>query len=166
MKYLFPALMGAVILIGLLVNVTPYVAGYFFPAGADGYQKASPAQAQEALASWFEASPQDFGEVLALRKQENQDIWRWYRFAVGRQAVEHFIRRLGLQQNDLDAAVLQAEFMAEPPPVDWWQPAELERRSYFSGQDQGMSIRLIYHAERELGFLLIRSTGTSVSAAE
>lgn len=155
MKYFFPLLIAGVVLVGLMVNLTPLIAGYFVPVPQQGYQKAQSGQSQQALASWFGASSGEFGDVRAIRLKSSETPVRWYRFEVGRQPVERFIRRLQLEQLEMDDKVLDKEFMALLPPVDWWKPAELERESFFLGKDGQETIRLIYNAELETGYLLI-----------
>ncbi len=156
MKYFFPVLMALVIMVGLGTNLTPIIAEQFFPGSASRYQKAKPDDAKEALATWFGASSIDFGTVNAIRYQSAQYSTRWYQFVTKRKPVQRFIVRMRLKQLDLDKTILKQEFMVPPPPVDWWQPASLQRQTYFTGQDGRSTIKLIYN-DTETGYLLIES---------
>lgn len=136
MKYFFPLLMAFFIMVGLGVSLTPFIAEQFFPTTQSRFQKANPDEAKEALAAWFGASATDFSSVNAIRYQAVPHSTRWYRFVIQRLPVERFIKRMRLEQLDLSEAVLQQEFMTTTPPVDWWQPATLQRQSYFRGRDE------------------------------
>lgn len=157
MKYFFPVLMALVIMVGLGASLTPIIAEQFFPSTESRYQKADSDDAKEALATWFGVSSKDFTEVNAIRYQSAQQSTRWYQFVTNRKPVERFIGRMRLEQSDLDETLLQQEFMTLVPPVDWWEPASLQRQSYFAGKDGRNTIKLIYNAETETGYLLIES---------
>lgn len=157
MKYFFPVLMALVIMVGLGASLTPIIAEQFFPSTESRYQKANADDAKEALATWFGVSSKDFAEVNAIRYQSAQQSTRWYQFVTHRKPVERFIGRMRLEQLDLDETLLQQEFMHLVPPVDWWNPASLQRQSYFAGKDGRNTIKLIYNAETETGYLLIES---------
>lgn len=157
MKYFFPVLMALVIMVGLGASLTPIIAEQFFPSTASRYQKANPDDAKEALATWFGVSSKDFTEVNAIRHQTTERNTRWYHFVTNRKPVQQFIKRMRLEQLNLNDTVMQQSFMAIIPPVDWWKPASLQRESYFTGKDGGSVIKLIYNAETETGYLLIES---------
>nr|CAA6829587.1 MAG: Unknown protein [uncultured Thiotrichaceae bacterium] len=158
MKYFFPVMMALVIMVGLGASLTPIIAEQFFPNSASRYQKANPDNAKEALATWFSVSSKSFVEVSAIRHQSPERSTRWYKFVTNRKPVQVFIKRMRLEQLNLDETVLQQAFMATLPPVDWWKPASLQRKSYFMGKDGRSVIKLIYNAETETGYLLIEST--------
>ncbi|MEZ5536457.1 MAG: hypothetical protein R3F02_12625 [Thiolinea sp.] len=157
MKYFFPILMALVIAVGLGASLTPYIAEQFFPTGQSRFQKANPEDAKEALAAWFGVASTELKEVNAIRYQSAQHNRRWYHFVTDRQAVEQFIKRVGLEQLDLNDAILKEAFLAEQPPVTWWQPESLQRESYFSGSEGATRIKLIYNAEQQTGYLLIET---------
>ena len=156
MKIFFPVLMALVISVGLLVNLTPYVAGFWFPANPEGYQQASTEVSAEALALWFGTQPAEFSQTQAIRWQGNGQKKRWYRFTVNREPVERFIRQQNMEQLPLSQPLLAERFLSVLPPVDWWQPDELARSSYFQGRSGISELRLIYHAEQRTGYLLIQ----------
>lgn len=149
--------MAVVITIGLGVQLTPYIAEYFFPSGQAHFQQANPHEAREALANWFGVPSTELSQVHAIRYQSAQQNRRWYQFSVERTPVERFIRRLKLQQMELDDAVLNNQFLTKRPPVDWWHPESLQRKSYFSGSDGANRVKLIYNADNESGYLLVES---------
>lgn len=157
MKYFFPLLMAVVIIVGLGANLTPYIAGYFFPAEQTRFQQANADEATEALAGWFGIPSTGLSGVNAIRYQSAQQNRRWFQFTVERTPVERFIRRLRLQQAELDDTVLNTEFLTDKPPVNWWQPKSLQRKSYFSGNDGANRVKLIYNADSQNGFLLVES---------
>ena len=157
MKYFFPILMGFLILVGIVVSVTPFLGEWFFPAKAH-FQQADSEDAKEALANWFSVPPEALSEVKAIRWVDEKSQWRWFRFRIARQPVEAFIVGQKLEQRDMDAFVLQQQFMEKVPPVDWWQPAALDRKSYFFLDRGGMETRLLYQAEQEICYLLLKST--------
>ncbi len=130
--------MAVVITIGLGVQLTPYIAEYFFP-------------------SWFGVPSTELSQVHAIRYQSAQQNRRWYQFSVERTPVERFIRRLRLQQMELNEAVLNSQFLTKRPPVDWWHPESLQRKSYFSGNDGANRVKLIYNADNKSGYLLVES---------
>lgn len=157
MKYFFPVLMALVIMVGLGASLTPYIAEQFFPTNQSRFQKADPENAREALATWFGVVSTELSTVEAIRYQSAQQSRRWYHFASGREPVEQFIKRMRLEQLDLNDEILKTEFLTDQPPVEWWQPGTLQRQSYFRGSDSTNLIKLIYHAEQQTGYLLIES---------
>lgn len=157
MKYFFPALMAFFIMVGLGTTLTPFIAEQFFPTTQSRFQKANPDDTKEALATWFGISAKEFVSVEAIRYQAVPHSTRWYRFVTNRIPVERFIKRMHLEQLSLDETILQQEFMATMPPIGWWQPAALQRKSYFRGRDGLNIIKLIYNAESNTGYLLVET---------
>jgi hypothetical protein len=157
MKYFFPILMALVIMVGLGASLTPYIAEQFFPSGQTRFQKANADDAKEALAAWFGVVSTEFSDVNAIRHQSAQQNRRWYRFSTGRTPVEQFIKRMRLEQLELSDEVLNSEFLTDKPPVAWWQPETLQRKSYFRGNDGANLIKLIYHAQQQSGYLLVET---------
>lgn len=158
MKYFFPLLMALAILAGIGLTVTPYVAGLLFPASKTPWRTAEPLAATGALADWFAASPTDFQAVQGIEQRSAQGKTAWFTFKANRETVENFIRKNRLQQQDLTLGLMQQVFMKPPPPVDWWQPASLQRQTCFLGTDDGHELALIYDAQSQQGFLLMRQT--------
>ncbi len=157
MKYFFPALMALVIMSGLVLVITPFIAEQFFPLATTSYQQAKTEDASQALADWLGVRPEQLSAVQAIRQRTVNASTAWFKFSVARPPVEQFIVRNRLQQKPLDAEAMQAVFMLQPPPVNWWQPASLQRETFFAGVDEGQSLALIYHAEQQLGFMRVKS---------
>ena len=157
MKYFFPVLMALVIAVGLGASLTPYIAEQFFPSGQTRFQKANAEDAKEALAVWFGVPSSELKTVSAIRYQSAQQNVRWYQFVADRQPVEQFIKRMRLEQLDLNDIILKEAFLAQQPPVTWWQPGSLQRKTYFSGNDGTSRIKLIYNAEQQAGYLLVET---------
>lgn len=157
MKYFFPALMALVILAGVSLALTPYIAEQFFPASKTTLRTADPERTKQALANWFGTEPANLTEVQASSQTSAQGNTSWFMFGVERPAVEYFIRQNGLKQQNLSPEILQSTFMIQQPPAPWWQPAALERETCFIGSDEGREIGLIYHAELKKGFLIVRT---------
>ncbi|MEB4593477.1 hypothetical protein VSS37_21040 [Candidatus Thiothrix sp. Deng01] len=157
MKYASPILMALVILAGLSLIVTPYIAEVFFPAQQTTLRTANPQQVAEALANWMETTPDKLAGTQGVNQTSADGKTSWFMFTVERQPVEHFIRKNRLQQQDLTPQLLREVFTGQNPPAEWWQPASLERETCFIGTDEGRELGLIYDAERQKGFLVIRT---------
>lgn len=157
MKYFFPALMALAILAGITLTVTPYVADWFFPMPTSNLRKAEPQQVAQALAQWFNARPEQFRAPQGIHQVTAEDNTAWFGFQVSREPVETFIRTHRLQQQALTPELLQQVFTSQQPPAEWWQPQALQRETYFSGEVDGRAVALIYHAEQQQGFLIVRT---------
>lgn len=157
MKYVFPTLMAFVILAGVSLTLTPYIAEQFFPASKTGLRAANPERAKQALADWFGTTPANLTQAQAIHQRSTQGNTSWFMFATERSAVEYFIRQNGLKQQELNPEILQNTFMTQQPPAPWWQPAALARETCFLGSDAEHDIGLIYHAELKTGFLVVRT---------
>ncbi|WGZ94582.1 MAG: hypothetical protein QJT81_00925 [Candidatus Thiothrix putei] len=157
MKYFFPALMTLLILAGISLVATPYIAEQFFPASKTTLRTADPERSKQALANWFGTAPTNVTGVQASNQASAQGNTSWFMFGIERQAVEYFIRQNGLKQQDLTPEILQTTFMVQQPPASWWQPTKLARETCFIGTDEGREIGLIYHAESQTGFLIVRT---------
>ena len=157
MKYFFPALMGLLIFMGVALTATPYIAEWLMPAASTSFRKANPEDARTALADWFGANPQELADAEAIRQQTVHGSTAWFAFTAPGDAVGRFVVRSRLNQQDLTPEIMQQVFLAQTPPVDWWQPASLQRRSWFSGKSEGQELALVYNAEMQRGFLLVRT---------
>ncbi|QQZ28922.1 hypothetical protein HMY34_09235 [Thiothrix subterranea] len=157
MKYFFPALMVFVILAGVSLTLTPYIAEQFFPASKTTLRVADPERAKQALADWFGTTPANVTDVQASNQSAAQGNTSWFMFGTERTGVEYFIRQNNLKQQNLSPEILQNTFMTQQPPAPWWQPAALERETCFIGSAEGREIGLIYHAELKKGFLIVRT---------
>lgn len=161
MKYFFPVLMGIVILFGVGLTLTPYIANWLLPVKASTYQQAKPEDARQAVADWFGAKPDQIKSAQALRRRTAEGHTSWLMFEASREPVVQFVMNARLTQQPLDQAVLQATWLANPPSVNWWQPAELKRETYFSGKAENRSLALIYNEELQKGYLLVKTTETA-----
>lgn len=157
MKYFFPTLMAMVILSGLALVMTPYIAEWYFPATAYGFRQAKPEDSKQALAQWFGTTPEAIWEANTIRQEAAQGNTSWFGFRMERQPVENFIRQHKLRQKILTPEQMQAVFLAQIPPVTWWQPAALQRQTYFEAKDKNQHLGLIYNAEQQQGFLVVRT---------
>lgn len=155
MKYLFPLLMAVVIFAGVLLSSTPFIMEYFFPLPKQSIQQATPEAAEIALKRWFNAPNADFNHVQAMRERL-ADIGTnsYFSFETDAETVKQFIRLKRLQQLELTDEVMKNLFTQADIP--WWQPETLTRKSYFSGDDKGILLHLIYNAELKRGFLLLQ----------
>ncbi len=158
MKYLFPGLIALVVLAGVTLTVTPYVADMVVSdSKSNTLRAANPQEVRQALASWFETSLDTVTQAQGLNQVTSQSKTAWFKFSVKREPIEHFIRQNHLQQQDLTAERLNTLFDANYPPATWWNPASLGRQTCFTGLDEGRQIGLIYNAELEQGFLIVRT---------
>ena len=155
MKYLFPVLMAVVIFAGLLLSTTPMIMSYFFPTPKESLQKAKPEEAATALKHWFNRADAEFTQVKAMRERL-MDIGTnaYFTFETSPEVVTTFIRLKRLQQLELTHDVMQTLWVN--PKISWWQPQVLARKTYFSGEDKGIMLHLIYNAQLQRGFLLVQ----------
>jgi hypothetical protein len=156
MKYFFPVLMSAILLSVAAVVATPYIAEMLLPLPETRYQTANPVDVKQALADWSGATSDAFSEVNGIKRLSPQGSTSWFAFTVARQPIENFIRKHHLQQQALTPEYLQTAFNGKNPPASWWQPASLERQTCFIGTQDGNELGLIYDAERQRGFLIVR----------
>lgn len=161
MKYFFPVLMGATILFGVGLTFTPIIMELLWPASQTSYQRAPEDDARRAMADWFSVPLKDVKAAHSIRQQAVQGTRTWFYFAMPRKGVEQFIIEHRLQQRPLSDAVLQQQWLANKPPVDWWQPARLQRETYFRGSDGRHNVALIYNADEQQGFMQIQTQATS-----
>jgi hypothetical protein len=164
MKYFFPILMALVILAGISLVLTPYIAEQLFPAPTTSLRKADPQQVAQALAQWFATTPDQLSETQGVNQVSAQGNTAWFTFRVGQEPVRQFILHNQLQQQDLTDERLQQVFFAQNPPASWWQPASLGRQTCFIGTDGGRQLGLIYHAEQQRGFLVVRTAVPKASS--
>lgn len=147
--------MAVVIFAGVLLSTTPLILGYFFPMPKESFQLAKPDEAASALQRWFNAPEVEFKQVQAARERlVDVGINSYFTFETGSEAVTSFIRLKRLQQRELTDEVMQQLFVN--PKINWWQPAGLQRETYFSGEDKGILLYLIYNAQLQRGFLLVQ----------
>ena len=149
--------MGLLILSGIALIATPYIAEQFYPAERTGLHVAKSEEVAQALASWFGTGPNTVKDAQGINQVSAQDTTSWFAFGVERKPVESFIHQNNLQQKPLTAEVLQDSFFAKNPPANWWQPASLGRETYFTGMDDERNLALIYNAELQRAFLVVRT---------
>jgi len=160
MKYFFPVLMGATILFGVGLTFTPIIMELVWPASQTSYQRAQADDARRAIADWFGVPLNEVQAAQSIRQHAVQGTTTWFYFAMPRKGVEQFIIQHRLQQRPLSDTVLQQQWLANKPPVDWWQPARLKRETYFSGNDGRNNVTLIYNATEQQGFMQIQTQPT------
>lgn len=171
MKTFASILMAIVILAGLVLAITPFVADKFFPIPENTVRQAKPEAAANALRQWFNSPDAGFIDVQAINhsslktsaQPESGQGQRmvntaWFAFSVGRNPVEKYIISKKLEQKDLTQKVLEETFFVNQPPASWWQPQALAQQTYFTGEDQGRNVSLIYSPESKRG-VLVTTTG-------
>lgn len=154
-KYFFPILMGLTILAGLALTFTPYLIGLLTPATQT--RTATPEQVAQALAAWFQTTPDQIQAPQGIQQLSAQGSTAWFAFRTAPERVIQFIHLHRLQQRPLSTAVLEHTFALNDPPAPWWQPQALQRETYFVGTAEGKQLALIYHAELQQGYLVARS---------
>lgn len=161
MKYFFPVLMGILILFGIVLTATPYIADWLLPVSASSYQQAKAEDARQAVADWFGVKSEQIKSAQAIRQRTAQGSYSWLVFEAAREPVAQFVINARLKQQALDQATLQAMWLANIPTVDWWQPAELKRETYFSGKTENRTVALIYNEALQKGYLLVKTIETA-----
>ncbi|GAA0420441.1 hypothetical protein GCM10009133_31060 [Cocleimonas flava] len=154
MKTLSTIIMGIVILAGLILAVTPFVADKFFPVPENATRVAKPEAAVMALQQWFQSPDALITDVQAINKSGNEASSSWFSFSVGRRPVEKYIINKKLSQNTLTPEILESTFSTNNPPASWWHPTAVNQETYFSGTDQGRSVALIYNPDTKRGVLV------------
>lgn len=152
------------ILVGLILAITPFVADKFFPVPENTIRQAKPEAAAMALKRWFNDPQAEFLSVQAINKTTENSNVSWFTFSVGRSAVEKYIIGKKLQQEPLNQTVLESVFFTHQPPATWWQPAAINQQTYFTGQDQGRTVSVIYNPSSKRG-VLVTTTVKSVSTS-
>ncbi len=142
------------ILVGLVLAITPFVADKFFPVPENAVRQAKPEAAAMALKRWFNDPQAEFLSVQAINKKTNNSNDSWFAFSVGRSAVEKYILTKKLKQKPLDQTTLETVFFSKQPPATWWQPAAINQQTYFTGDDQGRTVSVIYNPTSKRGVLV------------
>ena len=149
-----------VVIAGFILAVTPFVAEKFFPVPENTLRVAKPEAASRALKQWFDSPDALFSGVQAISKSsidKEKNIEKrtsWFAFSVGRRAVEKYIIKHKLQQTELSDKLLKEIFYTENRPASWWQPEALSQKTFFSGEDQGRKVALIYNPDSKRGVLV------------
>ena len=146
--------MGIVILAGLVLALTPFVADKFFPVPENATRVAKPEAAVMALQQWFKSPDELITGVQAINKSGNEGSSSWFAFSVGRRPIEKYILSTKLVQKDITPEILNTVFSESNPPASWWQPSAVNQETYFSGTDQGRSVALIYNPGTKRGVLV------------
>ena len=139
---------------GLLRALTPFFADKLFPVPENVIRQAKPEAAAMALKQWFGAPDAQFIDVQAINKNTYDNKISWFSFSVGRAPVEKYIISKKLQQNELNATILNTIFFEDKRPASWWQPTALAQETYFTGVDQGRQVSLIYSPDAKRGVLV------------
>jgi hypothetical protein len=158
MKTFTTIFMGLAILMGLILALTPFVAGKFFPVPENTVRQAKPDAAAIALKQWFQSPDAPFIAVQAINKKTPTSNTAWFSFSVGRAPIEKYIVSKKLTQKELNKDIMGITFSTNQPPASWWQPEALAQQTYFTGEDQGRIVSLIYSPESKRGLLVTRAT--------
>jgi len=154
MKTFTTIFMGIVIVMGFILAVTPFVAEKFFPAPEKQVRQAKPEAAANALKQWFNSPDALFTDVQAINKSSAQKRTSWFSFSVGRRPVEKYIIDKKLQQVELNDKQLTTVFFTKDRPASWWQPEAVAQKTFFTGEDQGRQVSLIYNPDSKRGVLV------------
>ena len=149
--------MGVVIIAGLILALTPFVADKFFPVPENVTRVAKPEAAALALQQWFHSPDAIITDVQAMNKKIKDYNLSWFSFSVGRRPVEKYILNNKLTQKSLTEEILKTTFFTRNPPASWWQPGAVNQETYFSGMDQGRIVSLIYNPASKRGVLVTTS---------
>ncbi|MCF6189104.1 MAG: hypothetical protein L3J51_01345 [Cocleimonas sp.] len=154
MKTFTTIFMGLAIVMGLVLALTPFVADKFFPIPEKSVRQAKPEAAAMALKQWFQSPDAQFIAVQAINKKTPESNTSWFSYSVGRGPVEKYILDKKLEQKDLTDGVMATTFSTKQAPASWWQPEALAQQTYFTGEDQGRIVSLIYNPESKRGVLV------------
>ena len=157
MKVLTTVVMGLAIVMGLVLALTPFVAEKFFPVPENSVRQAEPEAAAMALKQWFQSPDAQFIAVQAINKKTETGNTAWFSYSVGRAPVEKYIISKKLTQKELTKDIMGTTFSTNQAPATWWQPEALAQKTYFTGEDQGRVVSLIYSPESKRGVLVTRT---------
>jgi len=156
-KYFLQILMGLVILFGLILSITPYIADAIFPASEEEIRQAKSRDVAHALKAIFQSPDAEIEDAHAIHKKTATSKTAWFVFRTTRKPMQRFIHARHLEQKDLTAEILKQQFYLDNPPDQWWKP-DLGTETYFVGQDsENNSLRLIYNSRIKRGVLVISS---------
>ena len=157
MKTFTTIFMGLAIAMGLVLALTPFVADKFFPVPENTVRQAKPDAAAKALKQWFQSPDAQFIAVQAINKKTATGSTAWFSYSVGRGPVEKYIVNKKLEQKELTKDIMGITFSTHQAPATWWQPEALGQKTYFTGEDQGRVVSLIYSPESKRGVLVTRT---------
>ena len=157
MKIFASIIMGLAILMGLILALTPFVADKFFPMPENTVRQAKPEAAAMALKQWFRSPDALFVDVQAINKNTATGKTAWFSYSVGRAPVEKYITNKKLTQKELTQDIMSTIFSSNHAPATWWQPEALAQQTYFTGEDQGRAVYLIYSPKSKRGVLVTRT---------
>ena len=149
--------MALTIVAGVTLVLTPYIAEWLMPAASSSYRAAPETEVKQAISEWFKVEVPTVGEAQGLHRTAPDGNTSWFKFKLPRQPVEQFIRANHLQQKPLTSELMNTTFSGADLPAPWWQPAALKRETCFVMADEGQHMGLIYNAELEQGYLVVRS---------
>ena len=152
------------VIAGLVLALTPFVADKFFPVPENIVRQAKPEAAANALKRWFNDPEADFLAVQAINKTSADSNTGWFTFSVGRGPVEKYIIGKKLKQKTIDEVILKDTFFNDNPPATWWQPEAINQETYFTGEDQGRTVSLMYNPTSKRGILVTSTIVTGNSS--
>jgi hypothetical protein len=153
-KYFLQILMGLVILFGLILSITPYIADIIYPASEEEVRQAKSRDVAQALKAIFQSPDADIEDAHAIHKKTATSKTAWFSFRVTRKPMQRFIHARKLQQKELSPEILKQQFYQDNPPDQWWKP-DLSTETYFSGQEGENTLWLIYNSRIKRGVLVI-----------
>jgi hypothetical protein len=154
MKTFSTIFMGLVIIAGLTLALTPFIADKLFPTPKNQVRQAKPEAAAMALQQWFKSPEAPFMAVQAINKMTPTDKTSWFAFSVGRAPVEKYIIDKKLKQTPLSKNALDTVFYNNDKPASWWQPDAIVQQTYFAGKDQDRFVALLYSPDSKRGVLV------------
>ena len=154
MKTFTTIFMGLAIIAGFVLAFTPFIAEKLFPAPEKTVRVAKPEAAANALKLWFNSPDALITDVQAINKSTDLKKTSWFSFSVGRRPVEKYILDKKLKQTTLNLDLLSSVFYINNRPASWWQPEAIDQRTFFTGEDQGTKVSLIYNPKSKRGVLV------------
>ncbi|HIP94814.1 MAG TPA: hypothetical protein EYH20_05705 [Leucothrix sp.] len=163
MKTFTTIFMVLAIVAGFILAITPFVAEKLLPMPKDVVRVAKPEAAAIALKQWFNSPGALFTDVQALNKSTNNKRTSWFSFSVGRRPIEKYIIDKKLQQTELDNNHLKTVFFTESRPASWWQPEAIAQETFFTGEDQGRKVSLMYNPDSKRGVLVTTNINKQIN---
>ena len=155
MRYFFPFLMALLIVSGLFLTITPFVADYFMPVPDKQTRTTKEQQLRNALARWFNTDSAQFLDVQGIEKRDTEKKIAFYAFSIDREPVARFVTQKKLVQKAFTEQVFNDIFYQNKRPASWWQPEALGAETWFTGFDQQRYLHLSYNPKTRRCLLVI-----------
>lgn len=157
MKTFSSIFMILAIVAGFILAFTPFIADKLFSTPENVVRQAKPVAAANALKHWFNSPNDLFTDVQAINKSTKEKRTSWFSFSVGRRPIEKYIIAKKLTQTPLSQNTLKTVFHLDTRPASWWQPEAVNQQTFFTGEDQGRQVSLIYNPNSKRGVLVTES---------